>query len=193
MCSGSPTYVCSGSRRNVLQLRCAPVLQLGCAPVLGEPYWWDALLSTRWLNSDWKASEGEKQAYICWCFNKDIHCMFVEGSQEQSFFLQTLLFTPFVATVQKIITYALVSTWSWVSSGWEHVTRFMHHCRSETNPNVIWKQIQNQIWKTNTVLSFENLPKNSHWFPEPTNPLPYPIYVSKSLQWRQTLWALRFE
>ena len=37
-------------------------------------------------------------------------CMFVEGSQEQSFFLQTLLFTPFVATVQKIMTYALVST-----------------------------------------------------------------------------------
>ena len=36
--------------------------------------------------------------------------MFVEGSQEQSFFLQTLFFTPFVATVQKIITYALVST-----------------------------------------------------------------------------------
>ena len=36
--------------------------------------------------------------------------MFVEGSQEQSFFLQTLLFTPIVATVQKIITYALVST-----------------------------------------------------------------------------------
>ena len=92
------------------------------------PYWRDTLLSTRWLKSDWKASEGEKQAYICWCFNKDIHCMFVEGSQEQSFFLQTLLFTPFVATVQKIITYALVSTWSWVSSGWEHVTRFMHHC-----------------------------------------------------------------
>ena len=30
--------------------------------------------------------------------------------QEQSFFLQTLLFTAFVATVQKIITYALVST-----------------------------------------------------------------------------------
>ena len=49
------------------------------------------------------------------------------GSQEQSFFLQTLLFTPFVATVPKIITYALVSTWSWVSSGWEHVTQFMHH------------------------------------------------------------------
>ena len=36
--------------------------------------------------------------------------MFVEGSQEQSFFLETLLFTAFVATVQKIITYALVST-----------------------------------------------------------------------------------
>ena len=34
----------------------------------------------------------------------------VKGSQEQSFFLQTLLFTAFLATVQKVITYALVST-----------------------------------------------------------------------------------
>ena len=56
-----------------------------------------------------------------------IHCMFLEWSQKQSFFLQTLLFTPFVATVQQIITYALVSTWSWASSGWEQVTRFMDH------------------------------------------------------------------
>ena len=29
--------------------------------------------------------------------------------------------------VQKIITYAVVSTWSLVSSGWEHVKRIMHH------------------------------------------------------------------
>ena len=36
--------------------------------------------------------------------------MFVEGSQEQSFFLQTLLFTAFLPMVRKIITYALVST-----------------------------------------------------------------------------------
>ena len=41
------------------------------------------------------------------------------------FFLQALLFTAFLATVQKIITYALVSTWSKVSSEWEHVPRFM--------------------------------------------------------------------
>ena len=38
-----------------------------------------------------------------------IACL-LKGSQEQSFFLQTLLFTAFLATVQKIITYALVST-----------------------------------------------------------------------------------
>ena len=36
--------------------------------------------------------------------------MFVEGGKEQSFFPQTLLFTAFVATAQKIIIYALVST-----------------------------------------------------------------------------------
>ena len=33
--------------------------------------------------------------------------MFVEGKSRTVFFLQTLLFTAFVATVQKIITYAL--------------------------------------------------------------------------------------
>ena len=115
------------------------------------PYWRDTLLSTRWLKSDWKASEGEKQAYICWCFNKDIHCMFVEGSQEQSFFLQTLLFTAFVATVQKIITYALVSTWSWVSSGWEHVTRFMHHWERSTYNH----SLRAALWKGRIIWTQE--------------------------------------
>ena len=51
-----------------------------------------------------------------------------KGGQEQSFFLQTLLFTAFLVTVLKILTYALVSTWSSVSSGWEHVKRKMHPC-----------------------------------------------------------------
>ena len=41
--------------------------------------------------------------------NKDIHCMFVEGKSRTVFFLQTLLFTAFLATAQ-IITYVLVST-----------------------------------------------------------------------------------
>ena len=54
-----------------------------------------------------------------------IACLF-KGSQEQSFFLQTLLFTAFLATVLKILTYAFVSTWSLVSSAWEHVKRKMH-------------------------------------------------------------------
>ena len=36
--------------------------------------------------------------------------MFVEGKSRTVFFLQTLLFTAFVATAQKIITYALRST-----------------------------------------------------------------------------------
>ena len=38
-----------------------------------------------------------------------IACLF-KGSQEQSFFLQTLLFTAFLVTVLKILKYALVST-----------------------------------------------------------------------------------
>ena len=45
-----------------------------------------------------------------------IVCLF-KGSQKQSFFLQTLLFTAFLVTVLKMLTYALVSTWSLVSSG----------------------------------------------------------------------------
>ena len=38
-----------------------------------------------------------------------IACLF-KGSKKQSFFLQTLLFTAFLVTVLKILTYALVST-----------------------------------------------------------------------------------
>ena len=45
-----------------------------------------------------------------------IVCLF-KGSQKQSFFLQTLLFTAFLVMVLKMLTYALVSTWSSVSSG----------------------------------------------------------------------------
>ena len=62
-------------------LRCSPVLQLRFALVL------------TFVDVD-----------------KDIHCMFVEGKSRTVFFLQTLLFTAFLATVQNIITYALVST-----------------------------------------------------------------------------------
>ena len=42
------------------------------------------------------------------------------------FFLQILLFTAFLVTVLKNLTYALVSTRSSVSSRWEHVKRKMH-------------------------------------------------------------------
>ena len=48
-----------------------------------------------------------------------------KGGQEQFFFLQTPSFTAFLVTVLKILTYALVSTWSSVSSGYEHVPHFM--------------------------------------------------------------------
>ena len=51
---------------------------------------------------------------------------------KNSFFFQTLLFTAFLVTVLKILAYALVSTWSLVSSAWEHVKRKMHPCWSET-------------------------------------------------------------
>ena len=51
-----------------------------------------------------------------------------KGGQEQSFFLQKLLFTAFLVTILKILTYALVSTWSLVSSGYEHVPQLMQPC-----------------------------------------------------------------
>ena len=54
-----------------------------------------------------------------------IACLF-KGSQKQSVFLQTLLFKAFLVTVLKILTYALVSTSSSVSSGYEHVKQKMH-------------------------------------------------------------------
>ena len=56
-----------------------------------------------------------------------IVCLF-KGSQKQSFFLQTLLFTAFLVTVLKMLTYALVSTWSLVSSGYEHIPQLMQPC-----------------------------------------------------------------
>ena len=51
-----------------------------------------------------------------------------KGGQEQSFFLQKLLFTAFFETILKILTYALLSTWSSVSSGYEHVLQLMQPC-----------------------------------------------------------------
>ena len=43
-------------------------------------------------------------------YQKDPGMNRVKGGKEQSFFLQTLLFTTFLVTVLKILTYALVST-----------------------------------------------------------------------------------
>ena len=60
----------------------------------------------------------QNRALVLWF----MACLFM-GSQKQSFFLQTLLFTAFLVTVLKMLTYALVSTWPLVSSGWEHVKR----------------------------------------------------------------------
>ena len=48
-----------------------------------------------------------------------------KGGQEQFFSLQTPSFTAFLVTVLKILTYALVSTWSSVSSGYEHIPQLM--------------------------------------------------------------------
>ena len=49
------------------------------------------------------------------------------------FVLQTLLFTAFLVTVLKILTYALGSTWSLVRSGWEHGPQLMQPCL-----NLVW-------------------------------------------------------
>ena len=61
-----------------------------------------------------------------------IACLF-KVSQEQSFFLQTLLFTEFLVTVVRLLTYPLVSTWSLVSSHWEHIKQKIHPCMEVCN------------------------------------------------------------
>ena len=79
-----------------------------------------------------------------------------KGSQEQCFSLQTLLFTAFLVTVLKNLTYALVSTRSLVSSGWEHVKRKMHPC-DVTVPIF--------AHHTKAVKLLFNLPRASHLSP----------------------------
>ena len=75
--------------------------------------------------------------------------------KKKSFFPQTLLFTAFLVTVLKILTYALVSTWSSaVSSGWEHVKRKMHPCcqlffphtRPRRAPHTFLRMSSSKIW-----------------------------------------------
>ena len=47
-------------------------------------------------------------------------------------------FRHFLVTVLKILTYALVSTWSLVSSQWEHVKRKMHPWVTLTMTDGLW-------------------------------------------------------
>ena len=75
-----------------------------------------------------------------------IACLF-KGSKKNLFFLQTLLFTAFLVTVLKVLTYALVSTWSSVSLGWEHVKRKMQLARYMAVLNSRWKKQRKGINK----------------------------------------------
>ena len=70
-----------------------------------------------------------------------IVCLF-KGSQKQSFFLQALLFTAFLVTVLKMLTYTLVSTWSLVSSGYEHVKQLMQPCSCQCHHHHLKHQHQ---------------------------------------------------
>ena len=99
-------------------------------------------LGVLWFSENWALVLGEFDVLI-----KIFIASLFKGSQEQSFFLQTLLFMAFLVTILKNLTFALVSTWSLVRSGWEHVKRKMHPClrlyyirhRSEANmSNVTW-------------------------------------------------------
>ena len=58
--------------------------------------------------------------------------MFVEGKSRTVFFLQTLLFTAFVVTVQKFITYAIVSTW------FMHPRRYCKHQHTSYLQKIGW-------------------------------------------------------
>ena len=86
--------------------------------------------------------------------------MFVRGIQKQSFFLQTLLFTAFLVGVLEILAYALVSTWSSVSSGWEHVKRKMHPChliilmfRDENQITYCYSRVSRRKWEIENYFS----------------------------------------
>ena len=60
--------------------------------------------------------------------------MFVEGKSYNSIFsFRHSYLQHFSRRFKKIITYALVSTWSLFSFGWEHVKRIMHPCARELN------------------------------------------------------------
>ena len=87
-----------------------------------------------------------------------IACWF-QGSQEESFFLQTLLFTAFLVTVLKILTYALVSTWSLISSRWEHVKRKMHSWMM----NAKHHDIGFQFVSTQRLFPWHFMILNMHW------------------------------
>ena len=78
-------------------------------------------LGVLWFSENWALVLGEFDVLI-----KIFIASLFKGSQEQSFFLQTLLFMAFLVTILKNLTFALVSTWSLVRSGWEHVKRKMH-------------------------------------------------------------------
>ena len=113
MFSGSPTYMFFCSPTEVLPG--SPTQMFSGSPT-EVPYWPDTLLSTRWLKSHLKTSEGEKQAYFCWFLNKDIHCMFFEGKPRTVFFLQKL-YLRYLSRQLKKSNIRAGRTWSWVSSG----------------------------------------------------------------------------
>ena len=73
----------------------------------------------------------------------------LRGGQEQSFFLQKLLFTAFLVTILKTLTYALVSTWSSVISGYEHVPQLMQPCMNCCQAHYLmfysWQSLKEQL------------------------------------------------
>merc|ERR1719397_1073324 len=85
-------------------LRCSPVLQLRCALVLGEPCF-GSRRTVLWFSENCSRTEIFSGSPNIWIARLELKIFVSMGSQEQSFFLQTLLFTAFLATVQKIITY----------------------------------------------------------------------------------------
>ena len=77
-------------------------------------YWRYTLLSTRWLQSHQKTSEGKKQAYFCWFLNEDIHeYMFIEGKPRAVIFLQTLNLQLHLLRRMKKSNIRSLWTWPW--------------------------------------------------------------------------------
>ena len=72
----------------LIQFKCCSGLHKLCYPAIRDRSTWSKF-GAHGEHGDvflFSKSHIEPQAYICWCLNKDIHCIFVEGRSRTIFF-----------------------------------------------------------------------------------------------------------